>query len=188
MLHKIRFRLSSSPGAKSQRTKEPTLSRLSACNRQTRALRRIATIMKFVRVPSVFSVIALYLFSCWNVQWFAAAQPNAAGQNRMLNDPEVMQQAMQQRRRQQLDAAKSWSVFHQFGFADKFSTSGIVFQHHVVDDAGKYYKAVHYDHGNGVAVADVNGDERLDIYFTTQLGTNRLYLNAGQGRFEDITE
>ena len=27
------------------------------------------------------------------------------------------------------------------------------------------YKAVHYDHGNGVAIADADGDGRTDIYF-----------------------
>src|SRR2546430_11285609 len=35
--------------------------------------------------------------------------------------------------------------------------------HRIVDDAGLYYKAVHYDHGNGVAIADVDGDGLYDI-------------------------
>jgi len=30
------------------------------------------------------------------------------------------------------------------------------------------YKAVHYDHGMGMAVADVFGDGFLDIYFVDQ--------------------
>jgi hypothetical protein len=49
------------------------------------------------------------------------------------------------------------------------------------------YKPVHYDHGNGLAVADVDGDGLPDIYFTTQLGTNQLWRNVGGGRFADIT-
>ena len=47
---------------------------------------------------------------------------------------------------------------------------------------------VHYDHGNGIAVADVDGDSRPDLYLTSQLGGNELWRNLGGGRFEDITE
>ena len=54
-------------------------------------------------------------------------------------------------------------------------------------DLGKYYKATHYDHGTGVAVADVDGDGALDLYFVNQAGTNALYRNLGGGRFEDVT-
>lgn len=46
---------------------------------------------------------------------------------------------------------------------------------------------VHYDHGNGVAVADVDGDDALDIYFVSQQGTNQLWRNRGDGTFENIT-
>jgi enediyne biosynthesis protein E4 len=38
-----------------------------------------------------------------------------------------------------------------------------------------------------MAVADVDGDGWLDLYFTTQLGRNRLYRNLGGNRFEDVT-
>jgi hypothetical protein len=38
-----------------------------------------------------------------------------------------------------------------------------------------------------MAVADVDGDGLLDIYFVTQLGTNQLWRNLGNGVFEDIT-
>ena len=76
------------------------------------------------------------------------------------------------------------SVFHGFRFNDRLAESGIRFEHRIVDDAGKDYKAVHYDHGNGLAIADVDADGRLDIYFTTQVGPNELWLNAGGGRFE----
>ena len=52
-------------------------------------------------------------------------------------------------------------AFHDFTFADRRSESGITFQHHIVADAGKTYKAAHYDHGNGLAIADVDGDGKL---------------------------
>jgi enediyne biosynthesis protein E4 len=79
------------------------------------------------------------------------------------------------------------TAFHDFRFTDKFSASGITFRNRVVDDSGKAYKAAHYDHGTGVAIADVDGDGRLDVYFVNQVGGNQLARNLGGGRFEDIT-
>jgi hypothetical protein len=95
---------------------------------------------------------------------------------------------LQKRRDEQVRAASNASVFHQFQFSDRVAESGIRFEHHAVADANKYYKAIHYDHGTGMAVADVDGDGRLDIYFVSQLGGNELWRNLGGGRFENITE
>ena len=87
----------------------------------------------------------------------------------------------------QVKAAAAAPVFHDFQFTDRVTESGITFKHRIVDDAGKTYKAAHYDHGNGIAIADVDGDGRSDIYFVSQVGGNQLWRNAGGGRFEDIT-
>lgn len=94
---------------------------------------------------------------------------------------------LEPRGRAQLEDAKDLSVFHDFGFEDRVGESGITFLHRIVDDAGRDYKGVHYDHGNGVATADVDGDGHLDLYFTTQLGRNQLWRNRGDGTFEDVT-
>ena len=45
---------------------------------------------------------------------------------------------------------------------------------HIEEDAGKHYKSVHYDHGDGIAVADVDGDGLYDIYFLSQVGKPAL--------------
>ncbi len=94
---------------------------------------------------------------------------------------------LQERAVKQREQATGFKTFHDFAFTDQIKASGIRFQHKIVDDAGKTYKAAHYDHGNGVAIADIDGDQLLDIYFTTQLGVNQLWRNRGGAKFENIT-
>ena len=95
--------------------------------------------------------------------------------------------SLEANKQKQLQAAQTWKVFHDFQFSDHYEQSGITFEHHPVDDAARNYKAVHYDHGNGLAVADVDGDGRLDLYFVNQLGGNQLWRNLGHAKFENIT-
>ena len=93
-----------------------------------------------------------------------------------------------ERGRQEAEMAARSSVLHDFKFTDQRQASGITFENRVVDDAGKDYKLVHYDHGNGVCAADIDGDGLPDLYFVTQLGTSELWKNMGNGRFVNITD
>ncbi|MEE8523052.1 MAG: VCBS repeat-containing protein, partial [Thermoanaerobaculia bacterium] len=115
------------------------------------------------------------------------AAPAIAEQATLVYPEELGDERLERDREVQLKAAESYAPFHDFRFRDRREASGIGFRHRIVDDAGKHYKAVHYDHGNGVAVADADGDGRHDLYFTTQLGRNELWKNLGGGRFEDVT-
>jgi hypothetical protein len=47
---------------------------------------------------------------------------------------------------------------------------------------------LNYYNGGGVAVGDVDNDGLPDLYFTSNLGPNQLYLNKGDYRFEEYTE
>lgn len=94
---------------------------------------------------------------------------------------------LQENKAEQIKMIAGSSAFHQFAFRDEFVSSGIRFRHRAVDDASKNWKPAHYDHGSSVAVADVDGDSRLDIYFVNQLGRNELWRNLGSGKFEDAT-
>jgi enediyne biosynthesis protein E4 len=67
--------------------------------------------------------------------------------------------------------------------------SGIYFSNDIEEDIK--YNITAYDYyynGGGVAVGDINNDGLPDIFFTGNNVSNRLYLNKGNFKFEDISK
>ena len=68
-------------------------------------------------------------------------------------------------------------------------SSGINFNNVVEDDSlenGFLFR--NFYNGNGVAIGDINNDGLPDIFFTSNKGANKLYLNKGNLKFEDISD
>ena len=68
------------------------------------------------------------------------------------------------------------------------SVTGVRFVNRLPEDSSfNFLSYLYYYNGGGVAVGDVNNDGLPDLYFTSNIGSNHLYLNKGGYRFEDIT-
>ena len=68
--------------------------------------------------------------------------------------------------------------------------SGINFQNKVEDDSLKIvFSFRNFYNGGGVAIGDINNDGLGRIFFlTSNGGANKLYLNKGNFKFEDISD
>lgn len=76
-------------------------------------------------------------------------------------------------------------IFH---LLDKEKT-GITFSNNLTEnDSINYFSYAYLYMGGGVSVGDINNDGLIDLFFTGNMVSNRLYLNKGNLKFEDISE
>jgi len=68
-------------------------------------------------------------------------------------------------------------------------STGINFFNEVINQKNfNIFKYRNFYNGGGVAIGDINNDGLPDIYLTANMGSNKLYLNKGNLKFEDISE
>ncbi|PRX51938.1 VCBS repeat-containing protein [Salegentibacter salegens] len=67
--------------------------------------------------------------------------------------------------------------------------TGINFENKITNTKDfNIFRYRNFYNGAGVGIGDINNDGLPDIYLTSNLGENKLYLNKGDFKFEDITE
>lgn len=67
--------------------------------------------------------------------------------------------------------------------------TGIDFKNELTEDPDhSIINYIYYYNGGGVAAGDINNDGLTDLYFVSNLGQNKLYLNKGNLKFEDISQ
>ncbi|HEY5690680.1 MAG TPA: FG-GAP-like repeat-containing protein [Cyclobacteriaceae bacterium] len=85
--------------------------------------------------------------------------------------------------------------------ADNTDGQGVLFKNLLPEQTGMYFvneienqknfnifKYRNFYNGGGVAIGDINNDGLPDVFFTANMKKNRLFLNKGDLKFQDITD
>jgi len=71
---------------------------------------------------------------------------------------------------------------------EKVENSGIEFSNDIKDsEQANIFKYRNLYNGGGVAIGDINNDGLADVFMTSNQGANKLFLNKGNFKFEDIS-
>jgi len=69
------------------------------------------------------------------------------------------------------------------------SATGVYFKNELIPSTElNILTYLYYYNGAGVAIADFNNDKLVDLYFTSNQGSDKLYLNQGEFKFKDVTD
>ena len=71
------------------------------------------------------------------------------------------------------------------------NATGIKFKNTLKENVNTGFNILSFDffyNGAGVALGDINNDGLSDLFFSANTGPDKLYLNKGNMKFEDITE
>lgn len=67
--------------------------------------------------------------------------------------------------------------------------TGLNFNNHLTPtDSFNMFKYMYFYNGAGVGTADFNKDGKPDLFFTSNQGDNKLFLNQGNLKFKDVTK
>lgn len=71
---------------------------------------------------------------------------------------------------------------------EKIQNTGIEFNNKVKDqEINNSFLFRNFYNGGGVAIGDINNDGKADVFLTSNMAENKLYLNRGNWQFDDIT-
>ena len=113
----------------------------------------------------------------FDLQWLCAATPVLIFAFSCTKSPEQKEEAANQ--------PATGTLFEEVLPA----ISGIAFQNTVVQRGSEnVLNYPYYFNGGGVALGDLNNDGLVDVFFTGNQVPNKLYLNKGDFKFEDISD
>ncbi len=70
-----------------------------------------------------------------------------------------------------------------------YKRTGLDFTNKLTPDSGfNVFKYMYFYNGAGVGAGDFNNDGLIDLFFSSNQGQNKLYLNTGDLRFKDVTK